>query len=679
MAPASTSRCRGGTASSSSCEREEQHHVKPQIIAIVVAVVVVLGAVVFVTAARRSDVRGAGALSRRDPPARPDAESRLPAAPTRPRPSSAPPSTRGRPAPGSRRRDRAAPCAVGRRPTPRRSASAGGSSSTAPTVALMSAGIGGFAAASFVAFLWPSASGRLRRQGQRRQARRHQRRHPPATAASSTLPEARTWITEYPADALPKAEAIYADSDATRAWRHGLVALYQKCPHLGCRVPECVSSRSGSSARATARSTTGSARRRAARRRAAWTASPITVDAGGNVTVDTGTVVHRPGRSAPTPPAKRPKARTASRGGARALMLAARRRPRSPGSSSSIILLGWIVYAFAQPHAARARARLGDRAGAEPQAVLRRRGARGPAPRARAVPRRAAARRHRHRPAAVLDLRAEPHGRRDRADAKHRSIGWGERPVRAHGRRRLQLRRLPRRHERHRRQRRRTPSPTRSPARSSRSTWNAPALNTVLLPLRRDEVAFIIVYGRPFSPMSPWGLDGGGPLNEQQIETLIAYIEIDPDPARGLRRRARTATRCCATGHLPAEDAGRRSTRPPQRAVEDGKYEHARRGAVQPRSRQRRATSCARCHTQGWSYGDPGEPGQGAFGWNLTGGAVDAHFPTTEDMIDFVNERLRVRRRVRHARVRAAAACRRSARMLTDEQIKAIVEYVRSL
>ena len=23
---------------------------------------------------------------------------------------------------------------------------------------------------------------------------------------------------------------------------------------------------------------------------------------------------------------------------------------------------------------------------------------------------------------------------------------------------------------------------------------------------------------------------------------------------------------------------------------------------------------CARCHTQGWSYGDPGVPGQGAFG-----------------------------------------------------------------
>ena len=31
------------------------------------------------------------------------------------------------------------------------------------------------------------------------------------------------------------------------------------------------------------------------------------------------------------------------------------------------------------------------------------------------------------------------------------------------------------------------------------------------------------------------------------------------------------------------------------------------------------AYSCARCHTQGWSYGSPAVTGQGAFGWNLTG------------------------------------------------------------
>ncbi len=54
-------------------------------------------------------------------------------------------------------------------------------------------------------------------------------------------PEGRMWITEYPAAALPKAETVYAPSQLT-GMEAGVVAIYQKCPHLGCRVPECKSS-----------------------------------------------------------------------------------------------------------------------------------------------------------------------------------------------------------------------------------------------------------------------------------------------------------------------------------------------------------------------------------------------------------------------------------------------------
>jgi cytochrome b6-f complex iron-sulfur subunit len=54
-------------------------------------------------------------------------------------------------------------------------------------------------------------------------------------------PEGRMWITEYPASALPKAQSAYSPSELT-GMQAGLVALYQKCPHLGCRVPECTSS-----------------------------------------------------------------------------------------------------------------------------------------------------------------------------------------------------------------------------------------------------------------------------------------------------------------------------------------------------------------------------------------------------------------------------------------------------
>jgi cytochrome b6-f complex iron-sulfur subunit len=49
------------------------------------------------------------------------------------------------------------------------------------------------------------------------------------------------WITEYPASALEKARKVYSPSELA-GMEAGLVALYQKCPHLGCRVPECVTS-----------------------------------------------------------------------------------------------------------------------------------------------------------------------------------------------------------------------------------------------------------------------------------------------------------------------------------------------------------------------------------------------------------------------------------------------------
>jgi cytochrome b6-f complex iron-sulfur subunit len=54
-------------------------------------------------------------------------------------------------------------------------------------------------------------------------------------------PEGRMWITEYPAEALPKAQAVYTPPELV-GMEAGVIALWQKCPHLGCRVPECPSS-----------------------------------------------------------------------------------------------------------------------------------------------------------------------------------------------------------------------------------------------------------------------------------------------------------------------------------------------------------------------------------------------------------------------------------------------------
>jgi cytochrome b6-f complex iron-sulfur subunit len=56
------------------------------------------------------------------------------------------------------------------------------------------------------------------------------------------VPEGRTWLTAYPAEGLVKARKIYKTPVINGMEKGGVVALYQKCVHLGCRVPQCVTS-----------------------------------------------------------------------------------------------------------------------------------------------------------------------------------------------------------------------------------------------------------------------------------------------------------------------------------------------------------------------------------------------------------------------------------------------------
>jgi cytochrome b6-f complex iron-sulfur subunit len=58
-------------------------------------------------------------------------------------------------------------------------------------------------------------------------------------------PQARTYMSAYPnnnKNALAAAKKIYKPSVYTGMEQYGLVALYQRCVHLGCRVPFCQTS-----------------------------------------------------------------------------------------------------------------------------------------------------------------------------------------------------------------------------------------------------------------------------------------------------------------------------------------------------------------------------------------------------------------------------------------------------
>ena len=99
-------------------------------------------------------------------------------------------------------------------------------------------GLAGFGAAS-VGFLWPTLSGGFGakiRVGKLDEILGEIR----STREPFYLAEARTWIAPYPTDAAAAAEKNY-EGAVLDGMKEGVVALYQKCVHLGCRVPFCKS------------------------------------------------------------------------------------------------------------------------------------------------------------------------------------------------------------------------------------------------------------------------------------------------------------------------------------------------------------------------------------------------------------------------------------------------------
>lgn len=55
-------------------------------------------------------------------------------------------------------------------------------------------------------------------------------------------------------------------------------------------------------------------------------------------------------------------------------------------------------------------------------------------------------------------------------------------------------------------------------------SWPAPPLDNVFARYTRDEITRIIRQGRPGTPMPPWGIEFGGPLNEQKLDDIVNFI-----------------------------------------------------------------------------------------------------------------------------------------------------------
>jgi mono/diheme cytochrome c family protein len=153
--------------------------------------------------------------------------------------------------------------------------------------------------------------------------------------------------------------------------------------------------------------------------------------------------------------------------------------------------------------------------------------------------------------------------------------------------------------------------------------------------------------------MPAWGVQGGGPMNDQQIDDLVAYIgsiQLKPAEARAKSLEA-AMTQAKADGTTGADGATLFKT------------------------------NCARCHTKGWSYGEPDVMGGGAFGPSLIAGDTLRQFPDIQSMVDFITAGSEFGKPygVRGVGGNEGGGMPGFGQVLTAEEIKAIVDYERGL
>ena len=201
--------------------------------------------------------------------------------------------------------------------------------------------------------------------------------------------------------------------------------------------------------------------------------------------------------------------------------------------------------------------------------------------------------------------------------------------------------------------------------RTEQVTWKAPAVNTVAYRYSTQQIRQTLVYGRAGTPMPAWGTKGGGPMNYQQIDDLVNFLrasttaeglKIDPDAAK-VQARQNAEAEARKAGKVDASGA----------PLIDGQSLFS--------------GNCARCHTRGWSIDRPDVAGGGSYGPNLRGGSTVRQFPTEEKMIEFIGASAQYGLPYGQTGIGqdAGGGMPHFAEVLSDEDIKAIVEYERSL
>lgn len=201
--------------------------------------------------------------------------------------------------------------------------------------------------------------------------------------------------------------------------------------------------------------------------------------------------------------------------------------------------------------------------------------------------------------------------------------------------------------------------------------WEAPSLDDVFYRFDTDiddpedstEIRNILNFGR--APVMPaWGLPGGGPANEQQIQDLIEYLWANQLPQEEVEQKWADAFQTLRDD-------------PDNAAKSNGQLLYE--------------LHCARCHTPQWSFrGEhlqptgvtveiiPGEAGAGAYGRPLNTSSLTEQFPDAADQVAFI-DRGAVENAPYGTRGLGNYGMPGFGSFLSDEELALIVHYERGL
>lgn len=268
-------------------------------------------------------------------------------------------------------------------------------------------------------------------------------------------------------------------------------------------------------------------------------------------------------------------------------------------------------------------------------------------------------------------------------------------------------------------------------------TWLAPRVNDVALRYRREQIRNVLIYGRGTNkPMPAWGIKGGGPANEQQIDDLVNYLrfaaleqdeeavkvynaewnsnghsadkafdkafeaaaeraqkestdalaKIKTDSAKAVQAASNptgpllTATKGLADAKT-ANDPGLIAAAEAKLAEATRNLDNAKKVLAASDGELLFNSNCARCHTNGYSYGEPNGSGGGFYGPRLSESSLTQQFPEKVTQIEYIKNGVEDSKAYGTGGVNhwSGGGMPYFGTILTDEQIEKIVDYERRL